>query len=261
MIWDFAEANSFSSSTQHWMGQVNWVAEVVERLPLNVNSGEAHQADASTTIHTQRGPVIVTDPPYYGQIHFADSSDYFYVWLRSLLRNIYPELFAGILVPKDQEMVASQFRFENPRERFEELLSKTLRLIRDRCTPQFPSSIFYAYKQQEEEREGRMSTGWDTMLSALVSTGFQIIGTWPMRTERSARSNARGANTLASSIVLVCRPRPEDAPSATRREFFDALEAGATGGVGPPEPREPHRAGGPSPSSHWTGNAGLLTLQ
>ena len=121
-------------------------------------------------------------------------------------------------------MVASQFRFENPRERFEELLGKTLRLIRDRCTPQFPSSIFYAYKQQEEEREGRMSTGWDTMLSALVSTGFQIIGTWPMRTERSARSNARGANTLASSIVLVCRPRPEDAPSATRREFFDALE-------------------------------------
>ena len=225
MIWDFAEANAFSSSTQNWMGQVNWVAEVVERLPFGVNPGEAHQADASTTVYSEEGPVIVTDPPYYGQIHFADSSDYFYVWLRSLLRDTYPELFASILVPKEEEMVASQFRFENPRERFEELLSKTLNLIRERCSPEFPSSIFYAYKQQEEEREGRLSTGWDTMLSALVSASFQIIGTWPIRTERSARSNAQGTNALASSVVLVCRPRPDNAPTATRRQFLDALEA------------------------------------
>ena len=224
MVWDFVESNPFSDSTGNWMSHIEWIAKVVERLPVSVNTGEAHQADASTTIYAKSGPVIVTDPPYYDNIGYADLSDFFYAWLRPMLRGIYPNLFAGILVPKDEEMIATPFRFENPRERFEDLLNKTLRLIRERCSPEFPSSIFYAYKQQEEKRSGRTSTGWETMLTALVSAGFQLIGTWPMRTEMRNRSNSMGANTLASSVVLVCRPRPEDAPVATRRQFFDALE-------------------------------------
>ena len=145
------------------------------------------------------------------------------MWLRPLLRDVYSDLFAGILTPKEEEMIATRFRFENPRQRFEDLLNKVLLLIRERCSPEFPSSIFYAYKQQEEEREGRASTGWETMLNAIVSSGFEIVGTWPMRTERSARSNALNANSLASSVVLVCRPRSDDAPTATRSEFFSAL--------------------------------------
>ena len=223
MLWDFAESNPFCTSTQNWMAQIEWVAEVVERIPARVNAGEAYQADASTTIYTDNGPVIVTDPPYYDNISYAELSDFFYVWLRPLLRAIYQDLFAGILVPIQEEMIAAP-RFENAEKRFEELLNKTLRLIRDRCSPEFPSSIFYAYKQQEGEREGRASTGWETMLSALVESGFRIVGTWPMRTERAARSNALSANSLASSVVLVCRPRPDDAPIATRRQFLDALE-------------------------------------
>ena len=225
MIWDFAEANPFSASTQNWMAQVEWVSEVVDSLPADVNPGEARQADASKTIHSDKGPVIVTDPPYYDNIDYADLSDFFYVWLRPLLRDIHPELFNGILTPKTEEMTAIPHRFDDPRQRFEDLLGQTLNLIRERCSPEFPSSIFYAYKQQEEEREGRTSTGWETMLTAVVKAGFEIVGTWPMRTERSGRSNAMGANALASSIVLVCRPRPEDAPPATRREFLDELEA------------------------------------
>ena len=224
IVWDFAEANIFSASTQNWMGQIEWVAEVVERLPIDTNGGAVHQADASTTIHAKDGPIIVTDPPYYDNIGYADLSDFFYVWLRPLLRNIYPDLFAGILTPKDEEITAIASRFDNPRQRFEDLLNKTLQLIRERCSPEFPSSIFYAYKQQEEKREGRASTGWETMLSAIVSAGFEIVGTWPMRTERPGRSRAIGSNALASSVVLVCRPRPNDAPTATRSEFFNALE-------------------------------------
>ncbi len=224
MVWDFAESNPLSDSTGNWMSHIEWIARVVERLPISVNTGEAHQADASTTIYAESGPVIVTDPPYYDNIGYADLSDFFYAWLRPMLRGIYPNLFAGILVPKDEEMIATQFRFENSRKRFEDLLNKTLHLIRERCSPEFPSSIFYAYKQQEEKRGSRTSTGWETMLTALVSAGFQLIGTWPMRTEMGNRSNAMNANTLASSVVLVCRPRPEDAPVATRRQFFDALE-------------------------------------
>ena len=223
MVWDFAESNPFSTSTQNLMIHVERIAEVVEHLPANPNSGTVYQADASTTIHAQEGPVIVTDPPYYGNIHYADSSDFFYVWLRPLLRKTHPDLFAGILTPKAEEMIESRFRFENPGQRFEELLGKTLKLIRGRCSDEFPSSIFYAYKQQEEEREGRTSTGWEAMLSAIVSTGFQIVGTWPMRTELTTNLK-KNINALASSVVLVCRPRPKDAPVATRRQFFDALE-------------------------------------
>ena len=223
IVWDFAEANIFSASTQNWMGQIEWVAEVVERLPIDTNGGAVHQADASTTIHAKDGPIIVTDPPYYDNIGYADLSDFFYVWLRPLLRNIYPDLFAGILTPKDEEITAIASRFDDPRQRFEDLLNKTLKLIKEQCSLEFPSSIFYAYKQQEE-REGRTSTGWETMLNSIVSAGFQIISTWPMRTERPGRSRAIGSNALASSVVLVCRPRPNDAPTATRSEFFNALE-------------------------------------
>ena len=223
IIWDFAEVNVFSTSTQNWLGQIEWVAKVVERLPTDTNSGMVYQADASTTIHAQNGPVIVTDLPYYDNIGYADLSDFFYVWLRPLLRDIYPDLFASILTPKTEEMIAGP-RFEDAPRRFEELQSRTLKLIRERCNPEFPSSIFYAYKQQEKEREGRTSTGWEMMLSAIVSAGFEIVGTWPMRTERPVRSRALRSNALASSVVLVCRPRPNDAPTATRSEFFNALE-------------------------------------
>ena len=224
MVWDFAEPNVFSDSTQNWMNQIEWVAKAVERLPADVNQGETHQADASNAIHADSGPVIVTDPPYYDNINYADLSDYFYVWLRPLLRDIHPELFTGIVTPKAEEMTAIPGRFDAPRQRFEDLLGQTLRLIRERCSPEFPSSIFYAYKQQEEEREGRTSTGWETMLTAVVNAGFEILGTWPMRTEKLNRPRSLGSNALATSVVLVCRTRSEDALPATRREFLDALE-------------------------------------
>ena len=224
MVWDFAESNPLSTATKNWIAQVEWVARVVERVSVNANAGEAHQADASTTIHADSGAIIVTDPPYYDNIAYSDLSDYFYVWLRPLLRDTYPDLFAGITTPKSEEMIAEPTRFKEPRERFEYLLNKTLRLIRERSSSEFPSSIFYAYKQQEEEREGRASTGWETMLAAIVDAGFRIVGTWPMRTEMANRPRSLGSNALASSIVLVCRPRPDDAPIATRRQFLNALE-------------------------------------
>ncbi len=225
MIWDFAEANSFSQKTQNWLAQIEWVAKAVDHLPTDSNYGEALQADASTTVYANDGPIIVTDPPYYDNMGYADLSDFFYVWLRPLLRDTYGDLFATISTPKDEEMIASPSRFNDSRQRFEDLLHQTLKLMRKRSTPDYPSSIFYAYKQQEEKRGGKASTGWETMLNALVTSGFQIIGTWPMRTERTARSNALGTNSLASSVVLVCRPRPEDAPPATRSQFIRELEA------------------------------------
>ncbi len=224
MIWDFAEANPFSNLAQNQRSRVEQIAETVERLPVNVSGGQVYQADATTTIYAKGGPVIVTDPPYYDNIAYADLSDFFYAWLRPLLRDMYPQLLSGIATPKNEEMIAAS-RFDDPRERFEDLMSKALKLIRERCSPEFPSSIFYAYKQQEHQKGGTASTGWETMLAALINAGFQIIGTWPMRTERQGRLREIGSNALASSVVLVCRPRSENAPTATRREFLNALQS------------------------------------
>jgi len=222
MRWGFAESNPFCTATQNWMSKIDWVAKVVENLPPGVNCGECHQADASTTIHVSDGPVIVTDPPYYDNIGYADLSDFFYVWLRPLLQETYPDLFAGIITPKNEEMIAAP-RFDDAEQRFESLMDKTLGLIRLHCSPEFPSSIFYAYKQQDQERDGTTSTGWETMLTALVNAGFQIVGTWPMRTEMPGRARHIKSNALASSVILVCRPRSDNATTATRGDFMDVL--------------------------------------
>ena len=222
MSWGFAETNPFSTSTQNWIAQVDWIAKVIENLPSPANSGEVYQANACTTSYAQDMPVIITDPPYYDNIGYADLSEFFYVWLRPLLRDIYPELFAGMTTPTAEEITASP-RFEAPTQHFEDLLGKSLLQIRRHCSPEIPTSIFYAYRQQEEERGGRISTGWETMLTAIVNAGFQIEATWPMRTERTTGIFIR-RNALASSILLVCRPRSEDAPSITRNEFLQALK-------------------------------------
>ncbi len=219
MIWDQAEANPFSQSGGNFYASVERVAEVVRFCPA-LDKAASTQKDASD-ISEDIGGVYLTDPPYYDNIGFADLSDFFYVWLRPLLRDNFPELFAGILTPKADEMVAGP-RFEDPRQHFERLLGQALTRMREHSTNEFPTCIFYAYKQQED-REGRTSTGWETMLNAVISAGFQITGTWPMRTESPGRIRAQGANALASSVVLVCRSRPPDAPPASRRQFLDGL--------------------------------------
>ena len=223
IVWDFVEANPLANTGGSINAVLSKISMVVERFEFYSDQGLAVQADATNYIHNSDTLVSVTDPPYYDNISYAELSDFFYVWLRPVLRKIYPELFASIQAPLEDEMIAAP-RFQNAKERFEELTGRTLRLIRDRSSPYFPSSVFYAYKQQEAGKYGRSSTGWDTMLSALVIVGYQIVGTWPMRTEGSGRLRAISANALASSVLLVCRPRAEHDEVATRQEFLDELE-------------------------------------
>jgi putative DNA methylase len=222
MVWDFAEANPFSNSTQNWAAQVKWITDVLMRLPYSANRGKVHQADAATTVHPDKA-MIITDPPYYDNIHYADSSDFFYVWLRPLLRDIYPDLLASMTTPKSEEIVANRFRFEDHNAHFEWRLSKALRRIRQNCSTVCPTAIMYAYKQQEEERDGKTSTGWETMLTALINAGLEIVATWPLRTERVTGLKTE-VNSLASSILLVCRPRAENSPSIDRRTFLREIE-------------------------------------
>jgi putative DNA methylase len=236
MTWDFPEANPFSEFHCAWKEAVHWVAKQLEEAPHNVMEGHVQQLDAATALAHAGTALVSTDPPYYDNISYADLSDFFYVWLRRSLANVYPNLFGTLLVPKRQELVAAPHRFDGSKSAaqsfFVQGLGDAFARMRSMQHPDFPLTIFYAFKQTEaEEKQERgalgtprlASTGWETMLEGLLQAGFSVTGTWPMRTERSARSIGLGTNALASSIVLVCRPRSEDASVATRREFIRTL--------------------------------------
>jgi len=243
MTWDFAEANPFSESTGNFQGTIDWVAQVVVASP-SYAPGEAEQRDATTAINGVAHPLISTDPPYYDNISYADLSDFFYVWLRRSLHAVYPDLFRTMLVPKVQELIATPYRFEGNKSKaqefFETGLGQAFERMRPLQHPDYPLTVYYAFKQAESEAEedeggeassnGNIikaiaSTGWETMLEGLIRAGFTITGTWPMRTEMLNRSTGLGTNALASSIVMVCRPRLVEAQVASRRQFLNALRA------------------------------------
>ena len=229
MVWDFAEGNPFSGSTGNWHDAIEWIAKCLLTLPRTAKVGVVEQTDSSSQLASVTSPIIATDPPYYDNIAYASIADFFYVWLRRALSNIYPEEFSTLLTPKAPELVASAHRFDGDRKRaerhFEGGLANSFELMRNHASDAAPTTAFYAYKQTEQRDDETVgvSTGWETMLASLTSAGFTITGTWPMRTERSSRSVAMGTNALASSVVLICRPRPEDAPMADVREFNAAL--------------------------------------
>lgn len=231
MTWDYAEANPFSGSCGSFDSMLGWIWKSVVEFPRANNSGRARQFDAQSD-NGMRGIMVSTDPPYYDNIGYADLSDYLYVWLRRSLRGTFPELFRTMLVPKAEELVATPYRDnrgrKGARDFFEQGMLHTFRQVNVYSRDDIPVTIFYAFKQSETETkddiEATVSTGWETMLSAIIRAGFSITGTWPMRTEREARTIASGANALASSIVLVCRKRGSDAPMATRRDFVAALK-------------------------------------
>jgi putative DNA methylase len=227
MKWDFTEANIFSSSTGCWDNFLTWVEKALQKFPSS-GLGVATQHDAQSD-NGLRNIMISTDPPYYDNIGYADLSDFFYVWLRQSQKNTYPDLFRTMLVPKIDELVATPFRFEGSVEKarnfFEGGMLKTFKKIYTYAREDVPVTVYYAYKQSEEdESTNTASTGWETMLSAIILAGFSITGTWPMRTEMSSRAVGMNTNALASSIVLVCRKRPADAPICTRRDFINALK-------------------------------------
>lgn len=230
MVWDYAEANPFSDSAGCFDNMLEWVFKSTSLFPATEN-GDVRQFDAQSDCGL-RNIMVSTDPPYYDNIGYADLSDFFYVWMRQSLKQTYPNLFRTMLVPKAEELVATPYRFDGSVERardfFEDGMLHTCRQIYQYAREDIPVTIYYAYKQSDtetEETEAKTaSTGWETMLSAVIQAGFAITGTWPMRTEMSNRSIASGTNALASSIVLVCRKRGENARTCTRRDFVTTLK-------------------------------------
>ena len=240
MVWDFAEANPLGSSSGSWQVIVDGIVRAFRSKgwPLVQSSslGEIVQGHAATRVIEVPNPMVCTDPPYYDNVPYADLSDFFYVWLRHNLTEVFPEETATLLTPKAEELVANPHRVGSKRSEgpgspkdvakkyFETGMAEVLSRIADAHDPRFPTTIFYAFKQQEA-KGGIASTGWETFLQGLVDTGLRITATWPIRTETRGRLRAIRSAALASSIVIACRTRRPSAPLATRREFLDALEA------------------------------------
>ena len=226
MVWDYSEANAFGGMAGDLVVSMTNMMRVVDQLPADI-LGDSQQADAVSQRHF-RDILVSTDPPYYDNIGYADLSDFFYVWLRRSLRSVYPDLFATLAVPKSEELVATPYRHGSKAKAeafFLDGMTYAMRGLADQAHPAFPVTIYYAFKQSEVGGQGITSTGWETFLNAVIKAGFGLAGTWPIRTEMRTRQVGMGTNALASSIVLVCRPRRIDASVATRREFLDALKA------------------------------------
>ena len=229
MTWDYAESNPMCQASGCFDNMLNWVVSCVEILPANVNC-HVKQFDAHADCGL-RNIMVSTDPPYYSNIIYGDVSDYFYIWMRQSLKSVYPQLFGTMRVPKDDELVASQYRHEGSIEAakqfFETGMAETFVQVNKYVNDEIPLTVYYAYKQgdtdsDDEGNTAQANSGWETMLSALIQSGFVITGTWPVRTELTTALKGN-CNALASSIVLVCRKRDEGARSVTRREFINAL--------------------------------------
>lgn len=225
MAWDFAEGNPFHSSSGTLERMTEAVFKATVRLP-GLNAAEAGQADAVGAVG--RPFLISTDPPYYDNIGYSDLSDFFYVWLRRSLREVHPNLLGTMLVPKAEELVANPYRHngkDGAQEFFESGFREVFRRAREHALPDFPITVYYAFKQSESMSGGESSTGWETLLEGMIRGGWAITATWPMRSERTGRMISVGTNALASSIVLALRPRPEDAATIDKRRFLGILKS------------------------------------
>ena len=232
MVWDYAESNPFSSSSGSYTLILRKIVECISALPSQ-GEGLVKQLDVRKATGLQN-VMISCDPPYYDNIGYADLSDFFYTWLRQSLKSSFPDLFKTLLVPKEGELIANPFRFDGSNEAarifFENGMFDTFKIFYKAIDEDIPLTVYYAYKQSENGEDinckgvNAVSSGWDTMLSAITSAGFCVCGTWPISTEKVGRTREISSNALASSIVLVCRKRPADAPVCTRRDFINALK-------------------------------------
>lgn len=224
MVWDFAEGSVFTNGPCDPSTSSAWVARALDHVDAGL-PGRTSMAVASSTISSA---LISTDPPYYDNIGYSDLSDFFYVWLRRSLRPIYPDILSTMLVPKAEELVANPYRHGGKIEAqrfFEDGFREVFRRARKTTPTAYPITVYYAFKQQDSTLGGEASTGWETLLEGMIGSGWAITATWPMRSERGGRMISIGTNALASSIVLACRPRPEDAPRTDRRGFLAALKS------------------------------------
>lgn len=226
MVWDVSEANVLADGSSGSF--LACLKSITAPLRASRPSGthRVRQVDARKFEYT--GTVIATDPPYFDNIGYSDLSDFFYVWQRRALRKILPSHFETVLVPKSGELIANPFRYDGMdgavREfivGFESVFSK----IRSEASPDYPMVVYYASKEQENGVFTGASSKWSSILEAVLSSGWQVIRTWPLRSENTSRAVAQGTNAMSASVALVLRPRSPGAASSDRAGFITALRA------------------------------------
>lgn len=223
MASDFVESNPFGNAGADIASSFVWVERALRNLPRGLPGMVSHSDAASRSYDDV---VISTDPPYYSNVGYAALSDLFYIWLRRSLRSIHPTLFATMLVPKAEELVAEPARHggvAGAHSFFEDGFRNVFAQARESASSEYPITVYYAFKQSESTADGEASSGWETLLEGMIQSGWEITSTWPIRSEMANRLRSIGSNALATSIVLSLRPRRADAPIADRREYVDML--------------------------------------
>ena len=229
MLWDFAEANPFGKSVGSWRAQLDSIIGALGTVPCQPTRGKVLQADArrASEMIEHGATLVVTDPPYFGQINYADLSDYFYLWLRRALRKLHPDLFGTMATPKADELTANPARHagsaDAARKYFIDGFTEVFTELQKASRPDLPMLVVYAHKQDEREEDGLISTGWEALLEAVLASGLAVVGTWPVEASSLTKMIAQGANALSSYVILVCRPRPATAGAIDRRGFIAEL--------------------------------------
>lgn len=226
MNWDWPEPSPFGEAGPSWKQLVRTAARAC-RFAVRGN-GVVRQLDARKSAEGRSGLLVATDPPYFDQIGYADLSDFFYVWHRRALREVLPDLYATIATPKKEELVALPWRHGSDREAaaayFVEGFTEVFEHLSAAQHPDLPMLIVYAFREQRSDgAAGLASPGWAAILEAVIASGMSIVGTWPIHGTTGVRLMSAGSNALATYVVLVCRPRPNDAERTTRSGYVRVL--------------------------------------
>ena len=212
---DFAEANPLMPKL---VGGFDYALEQVVQVleqegSQGLHPGTVRQGSATAIpLPDQSVPYVVTDPPYYDAIAYADLSSFCYVWLKRMVGDLHSDLFRFPLPPKTEECIMDPP--EKPREFFEATMERALTEFRKVLRPDGVAVVLFAHKG---------TAGWEALLNALIRAGWTVTVSWPIETERGARMQAKNSAVLASSVFLVCRPRPEGAGVGEWRQVLAGL--------------------------------------
>jgi len=218
MVWDFAEMNGVTAN-QGWPKISEWACEIIAELkghPAEVLRGSATALPwGDSTMDA-----VITDPPYYDNVPYADISDFFYVWLRRAIGHLYPEHFASELTPKKTEITALSSRhggdMEKARREYESMMGQAFREAHRVLKPGGPLVVVYAHKT---------TLGWSTLVEALRTAGFEVTEAWPLDTEMKSRLLAMETSALASSIFIIARKRAQAGHGRYEEDVRAELEA------------------------------------
>lgn len=206
MTWDFSEINPFGGSSGDLTMHLDGIAKVIEHCATTGAPVSVVRASAmDIPLDDASQDAVITDPPYYDNISYADLSDFFYVWLKRSVGHLYSEHFSGELTPKRGEAIAAPYRHggssEAAKGAYEEMMARSFTEARRVLKPSGILVCVYAHQT---------TAGWATLIEAIRRAGFVVVEAWPLDTEMPGRGVAQGTASLASSIFLVARPRTQE---------------------------------------------------